>query len=135
MRDGFSHWVQETVRWGDMDAMGHVNNAVYFVYCESARISFFKAVDLRRHNQDGRFGPALATAACNFRQQVHHPATLDVGLKVAKVGTKSFTLEYAMFRSGEDQPVADGSSVVVWVDYEAGTSAPLPDALKQALSG
>jgi acyl-CoA thioester hydrolase len=135
MRDGFSHWIQETVRWGDMDALGHVNNAVYFVYCESARMAFFESTDLRSHTQGGRFGPALATATCNFRQQVHHPATLDVGLQVGRVGTKSFTLEYGLFRRGEDQPVADGSSVVVWVDYESGSSAPLPEALKQALSG
>ena len=81
----------------------------------------------------GKLGPALVTATCNFHQQVRHPATLDVGLAVSRIGGKSFTLDYGLFRRGEDAPVADGSSVVVWTDYGAGRALPLPDALRTAL--
>ena len=125
-------WITQVVRWGDLDAFGHVNNANYFVYCESARIAFFTAIDLKALTEDGTLGPALVTATCNFKQQVHHPATLEVGLAVSRIGGKSFTLEYGLF-SG-DELVCDGSSVVVWVDYTKGTSLALPDALRPLLA-
>jgi acyl-CoA thioester hydrolase len=130
-RDSFRHFVQQEVRWGDMDALGHVNNAQYFVYCESVRMSFFKTIELEALTAGGTLGPALVTATCNFNQQVKHPATLDVGLVVARIGTKSFTLEYGLFHG--DALVADGSSVVVWVDYTKGMSKPLPGALRDSL--
>lgn len=133
-RSTFKHWITEPVRWGDMDALGHVNNAVYFVFCESVRMSFFLEIDLPRFVPAGEnHGPALVTATCNFKQQVHHPATLDVGLRVARLGGKSFTLEYGMFRAGSEELVADGSSVVVWVDYGAGASLPIPESLRPVL--
>jgi acyl-CoA thioester hydrolase len=133
-RDRFRRWVQLEVRWADMDALGHVNNAAYFTYCESARMDLFAALGLEAMTEGGAHGPALVTAGCTFRRQVHHPATLDVGVVVARVGGKSFTLDYGLFRVGEDAPVAEGTSVVVWTDYEAGAALPLPEALRQALS-
>ncbi len=131
-RDHFPHFIQEQVRWGDMDALGHVNNATYFVYCESVRMSFFRAIDLEALTAGGTHGPALVTATCNFKRQVKHPATLDIGLVVSRIGGKSFTLGYGIFEG--EHLVADGSSVVVWVNYAEGTSQPLPDALRTALS-
>lgn len=133
MRENFYHWQPIDVRWGDMDSFGHVNNAAYFTYCESARISYFEAIELERHRQEASHGPALVTATCNFRQQVHHPDALDVGARASKIGGKSFTLEYVLLRRGSDDLVADGSSVVVWVDYGEGRSLPLPEALKASI--
>ncbi len=133
-RARYKRWITQEVRWGDMDAMGHVNNAQYFVYCESARIDFFAAVGLYDHTAGGKFGPALATASCEFKKQVHHPATLDVGTAVARSGRTSFTLVYGMFVAGTEELVAQGESVVVWVDYEAGRSEPIPEAVKTALA-
>ena len=72
----------------------------------------------------------MVTATCNFRRQVHYPATLDVGVRAVKIGRTSFPLEYGIFLAGTDDLVADGSSVVVWVDYGAGKSTPLPESLK-----
>jgi acyl-CoA thioester hydrolase len=134
-REGFRHWIVQEVRWGDMDALQHVNNAAYFTYCESVRMSFFHALELERFMDGGKLGPALVTATCNFKQQVRHPATLDVGLVVARIGGKSFTLDYGLFRAGEDEPVADGTSVVVWTDYAGGRALPIPDDLRGALEG
>jgi acyl-CoA thioester hydrolase len=131
-RDRFPHFIQEQVRWGDMDALGHVNNATYFVYCESARMSFFKAIDLEALTAGGSLGPALVTATCNFKQQVKHPATLDIGLVVSRIGGKSFTLEYGLFEG--ERLVADGSSVVVWVNYAEGSSQALPEPLRTSLT-
>ncbi|MEM9596121.1 MAG: thioesterase family protein [Acidobacteriota bacterium] len=129
MRDDFRLWYPIDVRWGDMDAFGHVNNARYFTYCESARIAYFDAIRLDELKAAPDHGPAVVSATCNFRRQVHYPDALDVGARTSRIGGKSFTLEYEIFRRGTDDRVADGSSVVVWVDYGAGKSLPLPDAL------
>ena len=133
MGDTFRHRETLAVRWGDMDAMGHVNNAAFFTYCESARMSYFAAIEIDRWREDGRHGPAVVSASCNFRRQVHYPATLEVGARATEIGRKSFTLEYAIRQAGSDELVADGHSVVVWVDYSAGKAIPLPEALKERI--
>jgi len=119
-----------TVRWGDMDSMGHVNNAKYFTYCESARMSYFAAVRMLDHREDERHGPALAAATLNFRRQVHYPAELEVATRVSEIGRSSFKMEYEIFHRGTDESVADGTGVIVWTDYGTGRSVPLPESLK-----
>jgi acyl-CoA thioester hydrolase len=121
------------VRWGDMDTMGHVNNAKYFTYCESARMSYFRAVRMEEHFAAGRFGPALAAAQLNFRRQVRYPAEIEVETRVTEIGRSSFKMEYTLVRSEDRERVADGSGVIVWVDYSTGRSVPLPEGLRAAI--
>jgi acyl-CoA thioester hydrolase len=127
------------VRWGDMDVMGHVNNAKYFTYCESARMSYFRAVGMDDHRDGGRFGPALAAAQLNFRRQVRYPADLSVLTRVSEIGRTSFRMEYEIvlkdLGKGEDagERVADGFGVIVWVDYASGRPTPLPPGLRASI--
>jgi acyl-CoA thioester hydrolase len=121
------------VRWGDMDSMGHVNNARYFTYCESARMSYFAAVHMLEHRENERQGPALAAATLNFRRQVRHPAELEVATRVTEIGRSSFKMEYEIYYRGTDERVADGSGVIVWTDYGTGRSTPLPESLKEEI--
>ncbi len=121
------------VRWADMDSYGHVNNAVYFTYCESARMAYFDAIRLEEAKTKPSHGPALAQASLSFRRQVHHPARLEVGARAVRLGRSSFQLDYAIFIEGGERPAADGTSVVVWIDYEHGKSIPLPDDLRQRI--
>jgi len=132
-RDGFRHFEPISVRWGDMDSMGHVNNAAYFTYCESARMSYFAAVDLELYREDGRYGPGLVAATLNFRRQVHYPAELEVAARVAEMGGSSFRHDYVIFRRGGDEVVAEGHGVIAWVDYAAGRAVPLPEGLRAAI--
>jgi acyl-CoA thioester hydrolase len=122
-----------SVRWGDMDVMGHVNNAKYFTYCESARMSYFRAVGMDEHREGGRFGPALAAAQLNFRQQVRYPAELAVATRVSEIGRSSFRMEYQIVPQDGGEPVADGFGVIVWVDYTSGRSTLLPEGLRAAI--
>jgi acyl-CoA thioester hydrolase len=141
VRSDFRFFTRVQVRWGDMDAFGHVNNAVFFTYCESARIAFFAAVDIdglaAAAGPGQRLGPGLVSASLDFRRQVHYPAEVDVGLRVGRIGGKSYPLEYALFVA--DDVVAEGTSVVVWVDYAArggaGEALALPDTLRGRLEG
>jgi acyl-CoA thioester hydrolase len=125
------------VRWGDMDVMGHVNNAKYFTYCESARMSYFRAVGMDEHREGGRLGPALAAAQLNFRQQVRYPAALAVLTRVTEIGRTSFRMEYEIVRVQEGgepgERVAEGFGVIVWVDYASGRPTPLPAGLRAAI--
>lgn len=133
MRQDFRFWLEISVRWADMDSFGHINNAKYFTYCESSRMGWFDAIDLYSFRQEPEHGPALVTATCNFRAQVHHPATLDVGTRATRIGSKSVQLEYELYRQSDRQLVADGTSVVVWVDYKSGRAIPLPSDLVQRI--
>jgi acyl-CoA thioester hydrolase len=122
------------VRWGDVDSMGHVNNAKYFTYCESARMSYFAAVGMDAFRDGVRYGPALAAANLNFRRQVRYPADLAVWTRVSKLGRTSFTMDYEILDAAGER-VADGAGVIVWVDYESGRPEPLPEGLRVAIRG
>ncbi len=76
----------------------------------------------------------MASATCNFRHQVHYPCTLTVGVRATKIGNSSFTLHYGLFDDESGNLVADGSSVVVWFDYGAGASRPVPDWLRARIN-
>lgn len=132
-REEFNTWITVLVRWGDMDAFSHVNNAQYFTYCESARIAYFERLGIGLDRSAVQQAPAVVTATCNFLRQVHYPATLEVGVRTVKVGRSSFTLEYGIYLQDTEERVADGSSVVVWVDYQAEKAMPLPDNLRQQI--
>ena len=125
-----------SVRWGDMDSMGHVNNAKYFTYCESARMSCFAAIRMYDHRESEKQSPALAAAHLNFRKQVRYPAELDVLTRVSEIGRSSFRMDYEIVYQGTEtlgQRVADGHGVIVWVDYGTGRSIPLPESLKEEI--
>lgn len=114
-----------------MDSLGHVNNVIYFRYAESGRIAYFDAVGAASGLGGDGEGPILADIQCSFLGQLRYPAQLEIGTRTAKLGTKSFTIEAAMFLAGEDAPVATSRAVVVWFDYTNQRTAPLPDALRQ----
>lgn len=122
------------VRWGDMDALGHVNNTVYFQYCESGRIAYFEALDLLKYRIKESEGPGIVAANLNFRRQVRYPGTISVTTHAAKVGARSFTLSHVLADASDGAVVADGESVVVWIDYKQAKALPLPDPLVQAIA-
>ncbi len=115
------------VRWGDMDAMRHVNNSRYFTYFEQARVDWLASL---ASGWAGRRGPTLARASCDFKRPLTYPATLDVHVLIGPPGRKSLTTYYEARAKGEEAPCATGEAVLVWFDYEEGRSVPLPDAIR-----
>lgn len=135
-RAEFRFFEKIAVRWADMDSLGHVNNAKYFTYCESARMAYFAAVGMDEHREAPSHGPALAAANLNFRHQVRYPTRLEIGVRCPRLSRRSWTLDYKLF--DDDLVVADGSSVIAWVDYEVGKAIELPAGLRgsiEALEG
>jgi acyl-CoA thioester hydrolase len=129
-RADFATFVSLPVQWADMDAMGHVNNAVYFRYVESGRIAYFDAIGAGEVRANIDEGPILADIQCSFIGQLHYPAQIDVGTRAVKLGTKSFTVEAGIFLAGEDEPVATSRAVVVWFNYADQKTTAVPDELR-----
>jgi acyl-CoA thioester hydrolase len=129
----WAHTHVERVRFGDLDAMRHLNNVVFLRYFESARIGYLNRV-LEQHdpvNRDGGFGFIFASCHIDYRSPAHFDEEVVIRVRPADVGTKSLKLEFDM-RVGE-RLIAEGHGVLVGYDYEAERTVPLPDALKQRL--
>ena len=125
---------QIPVRWGDMDAMGHVNNSRFFTYFEQARLEWLETLapdDWRV----GSTGPILASAQCDFKRPVVYPATLAIAISVGVPGRTSLPTFYEVHVENEGETVvATGKAVLVWIDYATGQPVPLPEALRTALT-
>jgi len=113
------------VRWGDMDAMRHLNNATYFRYMEISRIDWMQSIGVRF---DGDEGFVIVNAFCNFHRQITYPA--DVVLKTYVSDPARTTLESwaTMELAGQPGVVhASGGATMIWMDYRAMKSAALPE--------
>ena len=103
------------VRWGDMDAMGHVNNTVYFRYMEQARINWFETL-VPQSDAWKSIGIVIANASCNFRRAINYPGTVEVKVYTGAPGGSSVPTFYEL-RVG-DQVYADGSATVVFIGQD-----------------
>jgi len=119
------HTAPIPVRWGDMDAAGHVNNSRFFTYFEEARVNWLDATI------DGPLfaesGPVLANATCDFRRPLTHPATLAVDVYATPPGRSSLRTVYDATLEASGERVATGTAVLVWVSVETGETVPVPD--------
>ncbi|OYT86457.1 MAG: thioesterase [Burkholderiales bacterium PBB6] len=127
------HTMVIPIRWGDMDMMGHVNNAMYFRYMEIARIEWLHAIGAR---PDPKWqGPVIVNAFCNFIHQLEYPGDLLVRMFVSTPGRSSFDTWLTMARTdAPDVVCATGGATTVWLDFPSGKSAPMPDWLRSAVS-
>jgi acyl-CoA thioester hydrolase len=127
--EGFPFVHCETARFSDLDAMGHVNNAVFSEYIEQARLAWFGqfAADESMPLND----VILARTEIDFRSQVGFGETVAVGVRPSRVGTKSFEFEFEL-RVG-DRLVAEAKSVLVGYDYSTGRSVEIPERWRRRL--
>ena len=125
--------VRITVLWSDLDAYGHVNNAVFFRYFEQARMEFLARCGFIESYEKNKVGAILHSTSCRFRRPVFHPDTVEVGTRATEVGEDRFTMEYAARSTTQGELVAEGTAVVVSYDYNVGTKAPIPPAVRAAM--
>ena len=127
-----SHQMVIAIRWGDMDAMGHLNNASYFRFFETVRIDWFRSLGLRL-DPSGE-GIVIVNAFCNFIKQLEYPGDVLARHFVAKPGRTSFETYVTLERSDNPGVVyASGGAQAVWVDFPRQKSAPLPDWLRASI--
>lgn len=121
-----------TMRWGDMDAVGHLNNTYYFRYLEQIRLNWLESMG-HSINPQGR-GPVLASTSCTFRKQLTYPATVEITIELEKLGRSSLQLRHHFYRQGDPHTVyAYGDVTLVWVDYQAGVPVAIPDDIRQVI--
>jgi len=116
---------REPVRFGDLDAMGHVNNAVYLTYIESARIAFLLDLGLVRGLDE------LGIVEIDFRSPVRFGETVEIGVRAAGFGRKSFELEYRL--EVESRLAAEARSVCASYDYAKHEATTIPDTWRERL--
>ncbi|MBN2224437.1 MAG: acyl-CoA thioesterase [Deltaproteobacteria bacterium] len=122
------------VAWGEMDALGHVNNIVYFRYFETARMRYLERAGLIDIMKQIGIGPILARTCCTYRVPIYYPDTLTVGTRVSTIGNTHFNMDYLIV-SERHGAAAEGDCVVVTFDYRAKGKASVPEAVIRAIEG
>ncbi len=124
----FKRWTPVSLRFSDQDSLGHINNVAYAAYVEQARVAL---IDALLRNRGAEIDYILANVNIDYRREMHYPGTVDVGGKLIKIGNKSITTGYGLFRDGENVATAD--SVNVFFDPASGKTVPIPDELRRIL--
>lgn len=119
------------IRWGDMDAFGHVNNTVYFRFMETLRVDWL-------HERFGAVaaeeGPVVVNAFCNFLRELSYPGEVLGRMYVGELGRSSVDTYVTMSRTDDPETVyAEGGARMVWVNYAQSKSVAIPEALRQAV--
>ena len=131
-RGEFAHFLALPTRWMDNDAYGHVNNVVYYSFFDTAVNRFLIDHGVLRIDASPVIGLVVETG-CRYHRPLTFPETVEVGIRVAHLGTSSVRYELGVFREGDDLAAAEGHFVHVYVDRESRTPARLPDALRAVL--
>ena len=114
------------IAWGDMDALGHVNNARYFDYFQEARIEWLRDINI---NMTEKTGPVVVHVTCTYLKPVVYPATVTLRSRIHSIGTSSVIMDHDLYQ--DEVLMAQGTAKVVWVDYTVGKSVALPTVMRE----
>jgi acyl-CoA thioester hydrolase len=128
-RASFRTWAMDKLRFGDTDLVGHVNNAAFATFFETGRVSFL-------YDKEEPFAPAgcdfvVVKLTIEFRAEMHYPGIVDIGTRVVRIGTSSFTMAQGLFNEGHCAATAE--SVCVIISKETRRPVPLPDHTRSRL--
>lgn len=130
-RDRYRVFTKLTTRWKDNDVYCHINNAVYNAWMDTAVTLFF-----REHWPELPATPIIPVAAetlFTFHQPIAHPAELEAGLRVERIGNSSVRCGVGIFVRGEAKAAAWGHMVHVWVDRESNQTVQIPGRIRRGL--
>lgn len=125
------HVTRMPMRWGDMDAYGHINNTVYFRFMEQARCEWLEEAGVVVGK--GPDGPVIINASCTFLIPMTYPGTVEVKTYCGQPGRSSVQTYVEMRVEGDERVYAEGAAKVVWMDTTTGKSVPLPDYVRAGL--
>ncbi|AWY38656.1 acyl-CoA thioesterase [Pseudomonas putida] len=132
-RDAFRYFTQVPTRFGDNDAFGHVNNVVYYSYCESAITAFL----VEQGTLDIASSPVIGlivNSGCSYFSPIVFPDVITVAMKISRLGNSSARYELALFRNDEHEAAAMAHVVYVYVDRASNSSVPIPPTVRRALA-
>jgi acyl-CoA thioester hydrolase len=120
------HTSRQSIRWGDMDMMGHVNNTLYFRYMEQARLEWIYSLSPDGAPYTGsKTGPVIVNASCTFLVPLVYPGDLEVTMFLGEPGRTSVNSFYEILMGG--RKYAEGASKLVWIDLASGRPVPVPE--------
>lgn len=130
-RSDFGVFYEIATRWNDNDEYGHVNNATYFEYLDTAVNGWLMQVCA-----DVRSLPlgVVASVSCDFLAEVAFPDVLEIGIATERIGTSSITYRLGVFRKGEPELKATGRFVHVYVDAETRRPVEIPGPIRAAVA-
>jgi acyl-CoA thioester hydrolase len=127
------HTMTLPIRWGELDVLGHVNNAQYLRYFEESRTAWCEAIGRPLRNTGE--GMILLKASVTYKKPVGYPANVVVELKAERIGNTSFDLVNTLTIDGESEAAAIGEFVIVWFDYVNNKPKPIPVEIRALLGG
>jgi acyl-CoA thioester hydrolase len=129
-REDFPVVYEIATRWNDNDEYGHINNATYFEYLDTAVNGWLM------QQCDARSLPlgVVASVSCDFLAEVAFPDVLEIGLGLQRLGTSSITYRLGVFRQGEPDLKAAGRFVHVYVDAQTRRPVPVPGPIAGAVA-
>ncbi|HVP02720.1 MAG TPA: thioesterase family protein [Solirubrobacteraceae bacterium] len=125
----------DRVRFGDLDAMRHLNNVAFLQFFESARIAYITTVipSHRPTNPDDDWGLIFAECHINYRAPAFFDEEIRTHVRPAQLRRSSLRIEFLMTSEGDGRLLAEGWGALVGYDYGAGTAAPLPQVLREIM--
>jgi acyl-CoA thioester hydrolase len=127
------HEMTIPIRWGDMDAMGHVNNTNYFRYLEILRLDWLRSLGMLL-DSSVKEGLVVINAFCTFHKQFEYPGDILAKMYVSDPGRSSFESWATLTRTDDPETLyASGGATTVWIDYAKQKSVPLPDWVRKVI--
>jgi len=126
--------VSVPVQWGEMDAYGVVNNAVYFRYFQASRAEYLERCGFLASYDRDRIGAILHSTECRYRASLQYPDTVLVGSRVSALEDDRFTVRHRAVSQRSGRIAADGSAVIVSFDYRTREKTKLPDDVRRRIT-
>jgi acyl-CoA thioester hydrolase len=130
-RARYAHWTTVTIRYCDQDPLGHINNAAMAAFLEQARVAL--VYPLLKHFGGQHLELVIARLVIDYLRELSFPGTVEVGTRIARLGSKSFVLNHGVFKVGEDACVAAAECIMVYFDLRQRTSVLPPPEVREAL--
>lgn len=124
----FPYQYHLAVTFRDLDAMGHVNNAVYFTYLETARLHYL--THLLSLDDIRQIPVIMANANCSYKSPLFFGEAVVIGLGIGRMGTKSFTMQYVV-ETSSGRVAATAETIQVMYDYAAAQTIPIPEWIRE----
>ena len=134
INENYTYYHPIDVRFADLDPLAHVNNAVYLTYLESARFDYYQRAGIWSPDHAMQTGMVVAHIDMDYLVPILFGQAIRVGLRVTRLGNKSFTMAFLIETAPEHTPLARGTCVVVTYDPQTGKSIPLPDDWREKIT-
>jgi len=122
-----------SLQWGDMDALGHINNIYFYRYFENVRVIYFDRMKTQM-SPSNTTGAIIASSSCKYIRPLFYPDTILVGVKVSEMLSDRFIMSYKIFSQTQNRTCAIGDTAVVGYDFESKKKIEIQDQWVQIIN-